>query len=263
MNCGKARKVIYLADRLSSASTGWVEAQGHLQGCPLCRRFFSDEEALAAFLRERSSRTPAPPHLREKILAQMARKRPIVSEGLAIRGRRRVRLAALLLFISALVLLGGIAGYQVLTRDWQERMVAELIDDHVRFQPGAYEITSPQADQVEAWFSGKVDFAVQAPRFEQVELLGGRLCYLSGKKGALLSYRKQDTLISFYILDGSDVSLDRFNRREWGHETLALESDRGQSLILWKDRGLAYALVSDLPEEELVRMALAARRGKV
>lgn len=261
MDCGKARKVLYRADRLGPASLQWEEAQGHRQVCPQCRAFFSNEETLAGFLRERSPRVAAPPHLGEKILEEIARlqTQPSISEDLPARDRRRIQAAMLVVFISVFALLAGITGYQVLARKWQERMVAELIDDHVRFRPGAYEIASSRADQVEAWFSGKVDFSVQAPQFEQAELLGGRLCYLSGKKGALLSYRAHGALISFYILDGAGISLDRYKRRELGDNTFALGGGKGQNLILWKDRGLAYALVSDLPEEELLRMVLAAK----
>lgn len=264
MDCGKARKILYGADRLGPASPEVVKAQGHRQGCPGCQAFFADEEALAGFLRERSPRIAAPPHLREKVLEEIAKTRapsrvPVASTVVRARVPRRVRAALLVLVMTGLALLAGITGYQGLTRSWQERIVAALIEDHVRFRPGAYEIASSRADQVEAWFSGKVDFAVQAPRFDQAELLGGRLCYLSGKKGALLSYRAHGALLSFYILDGAGVSLDRYKRRDLRDNTFGLGGGKGQNLILWKDRGLAYALVSDLPEEELVRMVLAMK----
>jgi len=117
------------------------------------------------------------------------------------------------------------------------------------------EIRSSRFEQVEAWFAGKVDFAVQAPRFEQSELLGGRLCYLDGKKGAWLFYRKQGALLSFFIFDGTDITVAHLRRRASGEQKFGLGVAKGQRFILWKDQGLVYALVSDLREDDLVRLA--------
>ena len=254
MTCGNVRKILYLADRLEAASPSRLEADAHLHGCPDCQAFFADEEALKEFLRGRSPRQPVPAHLRENILEQISEDEasPLLSNRRTRRKRARGALAAV---AAGVCLVVGIIGYTALTHDRQEQFVAGLIEDHLRFRPGASEISSSRFEQVEAWFAGKVDFAVQAPRFEQSELLGGRLCYLDGKKGAWLFYRKQGALLSFFIFDGTDIAVAHLRRRASGEQKFGLGVAKGQRFILWKDQGLVYALVSDLPEDDLVRLA--------
>ena len=257
MFCGDARKVIYLADRLEPVSTQWVGAQEHLHQCTKCQTFFSQEEALRDLLKTRLAGRGVPPHVRESILGQIAeaRARQRRQAGpFALKGKRiPAAIAAALGALVALVL--GVVSYQSLPLDRQERVLAEFIDDHLRFRPAVFQIESSRVEQVEAWFSGKVDFLVQAPRFEQAELLGGRLCYMFGKKGALLFYQKHGTPLSFYILEESGIKLDRVERHEYGDNRFAYGMGKGHNLILWKDRGLLYALVSDLQKDELIRLA--------
>lgn len=256
MTCGQTRKVMYLADRLEPVSPQWVEAQEHLRQCAECRAFFFDEEVLRSFVKKRLARHGVPAHVREQILVQIgeARAHHGRERASALQGTR-VRAAVALAVVVIIVLLVGIVGYQSLDVDHQEKVSAELIDDHLRFKLGASALESSQVEQVEAWFSGKVDFPVQAPRFEQTELLGGRLCYLFGKKGAMLFYRKDGAVLAFYVLDGTDLDMGRLERPESGDHGFAYGVGKGHNLVLWKDRGLVYALVSDLRKDELVRLA--------
>lgn len=258
MTCGLARKVIYLADRLEPVSPQWVDAQEHLQHCAECRAFVSEEEALKSFLKKRLARHGVPAHVRERILVQIreAQAQHGRARASALLKGTRVRAAVAMALGVLLVLLVGIVWHQSFDVDQPETVLAELIDDHLRFKLGASVIDSSQVEQVEAWFSGKVEFPVRAPRFEQAELLGGRLCYVFGKKGAMLFYRKHGAVLAFYILDGTEINMARLERRELGDGRFAYGVGKGHNLILWKDRGLVFALVSDLlHKDELMRLA--------
>ena len=262
MTCGQTRTVMYLADRMESVSPQWVEAQDHLKHCPECRAFFFDEEALRSVLKTRLAKQAVPAHVRERILARIGeartydgRRRAFSLRGTRVRAAVATALGVILLFLV------GIVGYQSLNNDPQERVLAELIDDHLRFKLGASALESSQVKQVEAWFSGKVDYPVQAPRFEQTELVGGRLCYLFGKKGAMLFYRKDGAMLALYVLDGTDLNIDRVARPESGDRGFAYGVGKGHNLVLWQDRGLVYALVSHLQKDELVRLAANVSRG--
>jgi len=259
MSCGALRKAMYLADRLEALSPERIRAAEHLQGCSACQAFFASEEALKSVLRNRSPRRQAPPHLREAVLEQIAQEmaREVPS---ALNPRRLARVLVFTL-VAGLGLLAAWIGYQQYPKDHEDRLVTELVEDHVRYRPGASEITSSNVEEVQAWFQGKVDFAVQPPRLAQAELLGGRVCYLSGRKGVLLSYQRQGTLISFYIIEGTDLTLSGFRHQDSQTSDFVGAGDKGHSLILWTDRGLVYALVSDLPESELVRLATSVRQG--
>lgn len=257
MTCGQTRKVMYLADRLEPVSPQWVDAQEHLQRCAECRAFFFDEEALRSFVKKRLARPVVPAHVRERILVEIgeAQAQQDHERASAFLKGKRFRAAVGMALVVVIAVLVGIVGYQTLDVDPQERVLAELIDDHLRFKLGASVIDSSQVEQVEAWFSGKVDYPVQAPRFEQAELVGGRLCYVFGKKGAMLFYRKDGAVLAFYILDGTNLNMDRLEQHQSGDHGFAYGVGKGHNLIFWKDRGLVYALVSDLHKDELMRLA--------
>lgn len=257
MNCGKTRKIIYCANRPEPRAPQWVEAQEHLNRCPECQGFFADDETLASLLRTRLGGQEVPAHLREKILDYIAeartRERP--SEHPLAPRQKWIPVAVVVVLIGVFTWLAGILGYPTLVGDRQQRIEVVLVEDHLRFGPGVSEIKSSRVEQVEAWFSGKVNFAVHAPRFDQAELLGGRLCYLLGKKGARLFYRAYGKQVSLFILDGSAIDLARLERLDRGENPFAHARDKGYSLILWKDGSLVHALVSELREQELVRLA--------
>ena len=265
MTCGTTRKIIYLANQPEPWSAHWVAAQEHLNHCQECQALFSRDEALRRLLRTRFAGQDAPAHLRERVLDRIAQARTSErsSEHSWVPRQQQIRAALLIALLGGIVLVAGILGYPMLVGDRPQRVAAVMVEDHLQFGPGVSAIESSQAEQVETWFRGKVDFAVHVPRVAHAELVGGRRCSLFGKHGALLSYRTQGTPVSLYIFEGTEVNPARFERLDLGEHTFTRASSKGHSLLLWKNRGLAYTLVSELPEQELVRLAAGiAEQGR-
>ena len=116
------------------------------------------------------------------------------------------------------------------------------------------QISSSSTDEIKAWFRGKVDFSVNVPDIS-AKLKGGRLCLLDKKRLALLFYEHNGSLLSLFISDGINIQKIE-NGKEvllGGKEMLFIE-ERGYNLLLWQDRGLTYALVSELSFEEIKRL---------
>lgn len=114
------------------------------------------------------------------------------------------------------------------------------------------DIATPEPVRLVAWFAGRLPFELALPRLDNPELhlVGGRLTEVAGGLAAYVLYRKGNALVSLGVAPASAGGPPP------GAETEAFRSLRfhmwrlgGHNVIAWTDRGLDYALVSDLPAQ--------------
>jgi anti-sigma factor RsiW len=133
-------------------------------------------------------------------------------------------------------------------------MAAETHLRHMRGQL-PLEMESARPQDISSWFANKVDFSVKLPNYQESSgqeklytLEGARLVGYEKDYAAYVAYRMKDRPISLVIT--SDLVA-----RPSGGEQIASKGLRfhynaidGLKVITWSDRGLTYALVSDLDE---------------
>ena len=133
-------------------------------------------------------------------------------------------------------------------------MAAETHLRHIRGQlPLEMETTNPQ--EISSWFANKVNFSVKLPNYQESSgqeklytLEGARLVGFENDYAAYVSYRMKKRPISLVITS------DSVARPSGGEEiaskglTFHYNAIDGLKVITWSDRGLTYALVSDLEE---------------
>ena len=232
----------------------------HLERCEGCRRFEAGEQAVAEAVRMRARRAQAPQALRERLVTALEAER-----GRPAGGRRRswraiaVGAAALMLVIAGLILLGPVDG----TAE-ARRTVAALTTDHMEYATGGpMELVSPSPAEVAEWLRTRTRLAVTVPAPPGATVLGARRCRLRGRPAALVSYHLAG---SGGDAGGSAASLFVFRSagEEWSSmETLAERRpkricrahDSGLSVLVWEERGLTYAFVTEIPEPELMKLA--------
>ncbi|RMG44548.1 MAG: anti-sigma factor [Acidobacteria bacterium] len=197
----------------------------------------------------------APASLRERILARIAGERALSpmpsSETPSWPTWAPVLAAAMLLVASMTILL-----LRPANRITPRRLAPILIADHRETVPDRMQIVTPDRQALLDWFQQRVDFAFRLPATRAAELIGGRLCHLQGRRAALIAYRHAHQRVSLYVFDGRDV--------EWPEKRLAsidgrrflVSAERGYNLILWRDRGLVYGLVGDVPHSDLLQLAM-------
>jgi anti-sigma factor RsiW len=113
--------------------------------------------------------------------------------------------------------------------------------------------TSPRA--VSDWFSGQVSFSVKLPNYQEVsgqdqlyQIEGGRVVRFNNERAAYVSYQMDKQPISLL------VTTDAVAAPSGGEEvvskgiTFHYDTIDGFKVITWCDRGLTYALVSNLKE---------------
>src|SRR5574341_732631 len=161
MECGTARKLLYSSqvlhgDKLEPVEPETKDARLHAEQCGACRQFFAAEKSLSALLRKHAPREAASSTLRELVLSRIAEeqqkaKRPTRWSFL----RRRSAI-----FLFAVFLLAGLlfAGLWLRSRHTQEseQLASILVDDHVRYQSAATEVTSTEPEVINAWFRDRV-----------------------------------------------------------------------------------------------------------
>src|SRR5215813_2309350 len=117
------------------------------------------------------------------------------------------------------------------------------------------EIVSDSPKQISDWFANKVRFGVKLPNYQEVsgqnklyELEGARLVAYKDDYAAYVAYQMRTRPISLVIT--SDQTAQPSGGEEIAARGLLFHYDtiKGLKVITWSDRGLTYALVSDLEE---------------
>ena len=260
MECGTARKLLYSSqvlhgDKLAPVETETKDARLHLEQCAGCQQFFVAEKGLSALLRKHVPGEAASSTLREQVLSRIAAeqqkaKRP--SRWSFLRRRRAILLLAL--FLLAGLLFSGLWLRSRRTQE-SEQLASILVEDHARYQSATTEVTSSEPEVIKAWFRDRVRFSVQPPRLPDSSLVGGRLCNLRGHPAALVVYRKPQNMISLFVLDGRDIELPKEHLIALEERPCFVTTERGYNIVMWKERGLLYALVSDLRSADLLQLS--------
>ncbi len=249
MNCSVARKILYPCPEKCVLSVETAPALEHWRQCAGCRSYFESESQWARALREKVGTEPGPEALRERIAAEVEHSQKI---AVGATSRRRWMVAA------ALVLVASVSA--LLAMRWPSRLFFQtLCEDHAKYVDAQAQVPSADGSRIESWFRDKTEFAVRVPALTNAELLGGRLCFLRGKKAALVFYRKQGRPVSLFELHRRDVSLAALDRWEVDGVPIWRAAMKGYSLAAFEQRGVVYVLVSDLRESELLELAAAAQ----
>lgn len=261
----RGRLTLYLDNELQGDERATVET--HLSGCEACAAIFARELNFLDAVRKSGPLHQAAPELRDKVqqILSEGRRLPATSEERLNAARPRrfgwvVATAAGLLVLLFPVLVWRIVRQRempgVSVPSSFAMMAAETHLRHLRGQlPLEMETGNPQ--EISSWFAGKVDFRVQLPNYQESSgqeklytLEGARLVGYQNDLAAYVAYRMKERPITLVITSGSLATPS-------GGEVIASKGLRfhynaidGLKVITWSDRGLTYALVSDLEDHE-------------
>jgi len=260
MECGAARKLLYSSqvlhgEKLAPAATETKEARLHLERCAVCWQFFAAEKELSDALRKRLPREGASSNLREQVLSRIAEERGNSKRPSRWRFVRRQAVILGLLVFLLVGLLSAALWLRSRHIEKSEQLASILVDDHARYQSTTTEVTSSEPEVINSWFRDRVRFSVQPPRLPDSSLVGGRLCNLQGRPAALISYRKPQSAISLFILDGRDIELPKEHLIALDERPCFVTTERGYNVVMWKQRGLLYVLVSDIRSADLLQLS--------
>ena len=222
-----------------------IALERHLTECERCREVVAFQTLFKTHLRARLRRPEPPPTLRGDVIAALAN---ADATGKGPRGPwLRRGLPGLVMAAAAAVVLVGVM---------QPKGVASPIyEDAVR----AHEKNLPvevggSEENVAHWMAGKVAVPVRPFRSHYLKLVGGRLGHMQSRDAAQLSYsvigHPVATTMSVIIFDPTGWNLDE--GEPWSGTT------RGYNVVVTLRRGVGYAFVSDLSQDELLRVVAAS-----
>ena len=251
MDCATARRVLREAGAPTEPTVALVEAQQHRRACPSCEAWEEAGSEWRAALSEKLPPLRVPLGAKERLFAALGRAR-------AGNDRRRPhgRLASALVLVTFLgTMAAGLWWWREATGNGI--LVAALTEDHLLYAAhlSPAEFLSSDPDAVARWFAGRVDFAVAAPRIPGAELIGGRLCTLADRRAALSFYEHGGRRVSLYQVHAEGLPLAALRPMTVEGRRYLCAHRKGVSVLAWTDRDVLYALVSDLPENDMLRLA--------
>jgi len=257
----RSRIPLYLDDELHDREA--AELESHLANCDACRAFSENERSLQSAIRSATPLYQPSAELRDRIeslleessapLAAPQRLRRRVEETLSHRDRTWMLLAAAAILV---------AGVLLLLRKEQRfeqpsDFAAMAVDTHLRRVRGQLplEIASESAGDISNWFVGKVPFEVKLPNYQEssgqerlYRIEGARLVGFNHDYAAQVAYQMKRRPITLVITSNAVAMPSAGERIVSRGLTFHYDSINGLKVITWADRGLTYALVSDLEE---------------
>ena len=267
----RAAVAFYLDDELSGSDL--ADFESHLASCPSCSEMIASERRFIESIREAKPLREAPPELRSAVEQILSHTAPPYAAPPELRRRVRKSLSSpfhlsrrrhLVAVAAILVLAVALASLWYATR-FRSQLMSKLpsefakmaVDTHLRHLRGQlpFEIATDSPAEISRWFDGKVSFSLQLPKYQEesgqeklYRLEGARLVWFKNDYAAYVAYQMQKRPISLVVTSES-VAVP-----SGGEEIVSkglmfhYDSIAGLKVITWSDRGLTYALVSDLEE---------------
>jgi anti-sigma factor RsiW len=255
----RGRLTLYLDNELQGDERATVEA--HLSECETCAAIYARELNFLDAVRKSGPLHEVSPELRDKVrqILSEGRRAPAAPEKQSSASRPRrfgwvIAVATGLLVLLLPVLMWRFVRQNDTGPSRFAKMAAETHLRHVSGQlPLETESTDPQ--QISSWFTNKVNFSVQLPNYQESSgqeklytLEGARLVNYDNQYAAYVAYQMKERPITLVITSDSVV-------KPSGGEVIPSKGLRfhynaiaGLKVLTWSDRGLTYALVSDLEE---------------
>ncbi len=251
MSCELPRAMIdgYLDGELDAIRA--AEFERHLEECSDCVSALESQESLRLSLRRAQLYEKAPPQLRQKVLAGIRLKEPVVISsrlGSALGQWLAVAAVLVLLVYSGWRLIPGLSD-----KNNQTTLAAQIVDAHVRsLQPGHLtDVISTDQHTVKPWFNGKLDFSPPVQDFanDGFPLQGGRLDVVGGRSVAALVYARRKHFVSVFIWP----TAEKDTRPRSG-------SQQGYNWTNWRRNGMEFYAVTDAAAADLTELqALLSR----
>jgi hypothetical protein len=275
--CYKTRKII-----LPPIGRGEVElltpelenAKLHLKECKECQSFFTQQDEFRKSIKNNLPIAKASSSIREGILQLISERKKrrasflFIGKGKLLKYSSIAAAIIIALAISLLFLDPFDTSNSKITETRSSeisgsQLTEALIDDYIRYrlseQPVEYETNNPQ--ELNNWFSRRLDFNARFLSIDELQLVGGRLCYLFDRRVALAFYSQRDAnkqaqWASLFIFKDNHINLSKMKTEKIDDKIIWCNENNGYELAVWKQNDLLYALVADAKCIELVEKLL-------
>ena len=229
------------------AETDRAEFEGHLGECETCRAKVRVQAEWKQAIKAAAPREQAPAALRNRVARSIAREsKPMLSwRAWAVRA------------MPAAAAVGMLATFMISKVQWSP-VAADIVAKHAKMTP--LEVSGGN-DQVRKWYADKVDFPVRVPQLchqATCSLRGARLSSIADKPAAYLVYDVNGDKVSVFIFDATDMPIETRRRQVIGNREVYFDQEHGYNVALFRDRGVGYAIASDLDQDQMMKLVSSA-----
>ncbi len=264
MDCAQVRDTLFAFLDAESAPDEREAVREHLRRCRDCRRQADELTGLEARLRRELGAEAAPPGLWTRISARLddVDRGEAVPSASALR-RRRWLPSGIAAGAMALAVIVALVLPSVTLQTAELPVVVEPVNDFITYKLSEREpdISSADPAELDAWLAGRIDFPFPVPAHRPAgfALTGSRLCSFLNRRLTALMYQKDGAQLSLYVMAADRLELPEARWVPAAGRQLSRHSVQGHASLVWYEGGLVYALVSDLPEAELLRFVAELR----
>jgi len=246
MKCAEAASSVqaYVDGELAGIDRDQI--QRHIGSCEACARSSILLGRFKAAVRAHLPRPPVPVDLRHRLRVALDR-----AEGAP--GERRWTWSNYPRLVPAAVAAALLFGIMIKWRN-PSPVLSQARRTYQTEMP--MDIVGSDCGLISSWFRGRVDFPVHAPAFAgQANCKGGRLVNVGERMGAYVIYQASGGhRVTLLVFDPRDESIDAPRRRVINGREVLFEGGPGISTAVYRERGLGYAVTSDLDEDALTRL---------
>jgi len=246
LNCDTAKSHVfpYVDAELSAELRDEMDA--HLAGCRSCQRLVEQELRFRDAYVSRLRPDPAPAHLRESVDRLLDGLGGKVDGGRWTRYRRLIHAAAALVLLAVGMALGVGLKSMLQRGDLLAELTEASVDQHEKLASGLLppDLVDASPKTAEAWLRRRLDFNVSVPELKttNLSLVGARISHLANVEVAALEYRLDQNNVSLFVIPAAAYT--RLGLRE--KPKFKVLKHRGYDVIIWRQHGTGYALVSEI-----------------
>lgn len=264
--CSETRRWIdcWVDGELDPSAALLVET--HVARCGACRHEVDDIRALKramAGMREAS----CPTALRNRIAAALDEVDAceVQSQANARRRRHGVSFALTGAALAGVVLARGLATRGdtsplggATTMAGVLPVVEDVAQRHARDLPA--EVAASDPAEVAQWFRGKLDIPIRPVVFRgaSARLLGARISNVRNQLAAALYYDVHGRRVTVFMFDGALMPRDNVRPAIIDGRPVYVASSHGYTVTLMEQQGVGYAIATDMPPQESVRILASA-----
>jgi anti-sigma factor RsiW len=259
MDCHQTRELLeeYRRRELDADRARAVEA--HLAGCPTCQAVLAREETVARLVRS-LPRSPAPPTLARQIRGLDTRRRGLGG------WLGRPWVAAAIAAVLVLAVLTPWLRRPAPPEDAVDAIIQSGVAEHRRIlldlQATPREITDPTDLFQRVSAATSVELPKVFAGTGELQLVAARPTLLQSRKTAAATMRyKAPPDTTYFIFPGADLPMPNEGRVQIEQYRPHMREVNGYNVVYWKQKDMAYLMVSALDKEECQRLYLKVRRA--
>ncbi|MFQ5510686.1 MAG: hypothetical protein ACE5EO_02455 [Candidatus Krumholzibacteriia bacterium] len=271
MNCDQVSSQIneMSAAELRDMDPAW---KGHIDSCPSCFRLFTLRKIASESLAASAGKVNAGEDFRHRVLDALARE-PVPRA--APPGRGMFSWRALFeprpAWAAVALLLVMVSGYNYLRTLGYFSPAGEVPADMARFikdvghdeylytkNKQTLELVSGNPEDIEGWFSTRLDFEVNVPErvSSGLEVEGARLWHTVSRLSALVHYRGPEGQgVTLFAVSATNLSNTGGKTVRRGRREYHTGGSFRYNVVAWQEGRVAYALVSNIEREALLDIA--------